>query len=319
MVERLDHRDWKDGVAEKALNYVRHTRRSLLVGDASQDERPVADTDVANRQIKSIICAPVLNQAEMEGLIYLENDQVNDAFTPDRLALVEVLAAQAAISLKNARLIRGLQQEVQKRERAELRLREVATATAAAVGENSFQELVLQLSRVMNERVAFVTECLAMDRSRVKALAFIDGGRFLEDVEYELDGTPCKEVLDGSVCFFPNRLQARLNEILLFAKPQMMNRERVELDALTSSRVERLTEVPASERRKINFRCQAVEPIVDGDRDKLTQVLTNLITNACQAVSKDDVALVPGWKGLEAQVVCTDDHGAISLDQEACG
>src|SRR5262249_34966656 len=44
------------------------------------------------------------------GVIYLENDLTPNAFTPARIALLEVLASGAAISLENARLYRDLQE-----------------------------------------------------------------------------------------------------------------------------------------------------------------------------------------------------------------
>ena len=46
----------------------------------------------------------------MIGLLYLENTLTSHAFTPDRIAVLELLASQAAISLENARLYSELQE-----------------------------------------------------------------------------------------------------------------------------------------------------------------------------------------------------------------
>ena len=46
----------------------------------------------------------------MTGLLYLENTLTSHAFTPDRIAVLELLAAQAAISLENTRLYSDLQE-----------------------------------------------------------------------------------------------------------------------------------------------------------------------------------------------------------------
>jgi serine phosphatase RsbU (regulator of sigma subunit) len=41
----------------------------------------------------------------MSGILYLENNLTTNAFTPERLALLQILSAQAAISIENSRLI----------------------------------------------------------------------------------------------------------------------------------------------------------------------------------------------------------------------
>ena len=51
-----------------------------------------------------------MKQAKLAGLLYLENTLATHAFTPDRVAVLEMLAAQAAISLENTLLYRDLQE-----------------------------------------------------------------------------------------------------------------------------------------------------------------------------------------------------------------
>jgi formate hydrogenlyase transcriptional activator len=57
-------------------------------------------------------------------MLYLENNLATDAFTPQRVEMMRVLASQAAISLENARLYDGMKAEVERRTRAEGSLRE---------------------------------------------------------------------------------------------------------------------------------------------------------------------------------------------------
>jgi PAS domain S-box-containing protein len=86
------------------LNYVRRSRERVLLADAAAPGPFAADAVLAGRGARSVLCLPVLHQAELIALLYLENRLVSDAFTRDRLAVLELLAAQAAISLENARL-----------------------------------------------------------------------------------------------------------------------------------------------------------------------------------------------------------------------
>jgi PAS domain S-box-containing protein len=55
-----------------------------------------------------MLCLPLVKQAALIGLLYLENNLAPGTFTPQRIAVLELLASQAAISLENARLYEGL-------------------------------------------------------------------------------------------------------------------------------------------------------------------------------------------------------------------
>jgi C4-dicarboxylate-specific signal transduction histidine kinase len=57
----------------------------------------------------SLHCLPIVTQAKLVGVLYLENNVAVGAFTPARAAVLDLLAAQAAISLENARLYADLQ------------------------------------------------------------------------------------------------------------------------------------------------------------------------------------------------------------------
>jgi GAF domain-containing protein len=106
------------------LNYVRRSREPVLLADVAQPNPFSSDEYFACRQPKSVLCLPILRQAELTGLLYLEHDLVTHAFTPDRVAVLDLLASQAAISLENALLYADLQQENIERKRVEDNLRE---------------------------------------------------------------------------------------------------------------------------------------------------------------------------------------------------
>ena len=109
------------------VNYVKRTRESLVIADAENDRRFTNDPYVALHKPKSILCVPILRQGKLIGVLYLENNLITEAFTPDRIEVVQILASQAAISLENARLYDEMKQEVTQRKRAEQALREALT------------------------------------------------------------------------------------------------------------------------------------------------------------------------------------------------
>jgi PAS domain S-box-containing protein len=87
-------------------------------------------------------------------------------------------------------------------------LRAIVEGTATATGEDFFRSLVRHFTTALNVRYAFVTECLGLPTTRVRTLAFWTGAGFAENIEYDLAGTPCEQVMDGSICHHPESVQA---------------------------------------------------------------------------------------------------------------
>ena len=99
-------------------------RERVLIDDASQPGPFASDPVLAVRGAISVLCLPILHQSELIALLHLENRLVTSAFSADRVAVLELLAAQAAISLQNARLYSEARRENAERRQAEAALRE---------------------------------------------------------------------------------------------------------------------------------------------------------------------------------------------------
>ena len=84
------------------------------------------------------------------------------------------------------------------------------------------------------------------------------------------------------------RLKKLLNEILQYAKPQLLETTVVDLKELVKEIIGTLSEQPDLCDRQIALSCDADSLQVNGDRDKLKQVLINLVSNACEAVDKGE-------------------------------
>jgi signal transduction histidine kinase/serine/threonine protein kinase len=67
------------------------------------------DPYIINHKPKSVLCTPISQQGKLIGILYLENNLTVGAFTSDRLQIIQILTAQAAISLENAQLYRQLE------------------------------------------------------------------------------------------------------------------------------------------------------------------------------------------------------------------
>ena len=129
-------------VSHGIIHYVKRTGEAVFIDDAGSDERFAADSYLILQKPKSIGCIPIINQANLLGILYLENNLTTHAFTPQRLELLQVLAAQLAISLENARVHEALQQEIADHKQAaqalQTALTEVAQLQERLQAENSY-------------------------------------------------------------------------------------------------------------------------------------------------------------------------------------
>jgi PAS domain S-box-containing protein len=95
---------------ESIIRYVVRTRESVTLDDASAKNPFSTDAYIRQHHTRSILCLPLINQAKLIAVLYLENNLTAHVFNPRRIAVLKVLASQAAISLENTRLYGDLQE-----------------------------------------------------------------------------------------------------------------------------------------------------------------------------------------------------------------
>ena len=91
------------------FQYVLRTKESVLLHDASGQNPFAADEYIRGHHARSVLCLPLTKQTRMVGMLYLEN-LTPHVFTSARMAILTLLASQAATSLENARLYGDLQE-----------------------------------------------------------------------------------------------------------------------------------------------------------------------------------------------------------------
>lgn len=96
--------------------------------------------------------------------------------------------------------------DLRERKRTETMLRTIAQATATQTGDAYFNTLVRQLVQNFGVSSALITQCVDQSMTRVRTLAFMQNNALLENIEYNLAGTPCHSVINGAVCYFPEKL-----------------------------------------------------------------------------------------------------------------
>jgi diguanylate cyclase (GGDEF)-like protein/PAS domain S-box-containing protein len=150
------------------INKVIKTRKSVVVEDDSHPREFFEDPDLHVGKARSVLCLPLLREDNLSGLLYLESRQSSGVFTSDRIAVLDALATQAAISLDNAHLYSDLRE-------SEERFRLVFENSPVPIQEEDYSEVKARLEALspdfgddlegyLAEHPGTVQECAALVR-----------------------------------------------------------------------------------------------------------------------------------------------------------
>jgi len=154
--------------------YVARTRENLVLNDASSEGKFVNDPYVLQYQPKSILCVPLIDQGKLISILYLENNLITGAFTPDRVEILKILSAQAAISIENARLYQTLEDKVKERT-AQLAQanQEITALNTRLAAENIRMSAELDVAKQLQQMVL-------PKQSELEAITELDIAGFME-------------------------------------------------------------------------------------------------------------------------------------------
>jgi len=144
---------------ESVVRYVMRTREDVILDDAIAGNPFSADAYIVQHRARSIACLPLVNQARLNGVIYLENNLTAHVFNSDRITVLKVLASQAAISLENTRLYRDL-------ENREAKIRRLVDANILGITTWSVEGTILASNEAFLRMVQYDHEDVAAGRVR---------------------------------------------------------------------------------------------------------------------------------------------------------
>ena len=104
-----------NNIPHSIINYTIHTKDSIVINNTAEEENFLNDPYIISNKPLSVLCTPLINHANVQGILYLENNQATGAFTQKHLKILELLSVQAAISLENSVLYNELEQRVKDR------------------------------------------------------------------------------------------------------------------------------------------------------------------------------------------------------------
>ncbi|WP_026082277.1 AAA family ATPase [Mastigocladopsis repens] len=130
-------------LSEPIIQYVIRTHESVILSNATREGNFINDPYIQQNQIQSLVCLPLLNQSKLVGVLYLENQLITGAFTPERFSVrasvpealgdatqtqvLHLLSSQAAIAIENARLYSKLR-------KSESRMKQFLEAVPVGIG-----------------------------------------------------------------------------------------------------------------------------------------------------------------------------------------
>ena len=165
------HRE-QDPIAAAALpqsivNYVVRTREAVILDDAS-GANPFSDDEYIRRtRARSVLCLPLMKQNRVIALLYLENNLAARVFTPARIAVLKLLASEAATSLENSRLYRELQER-------EAKLRPLMDSNIIGVVISDFEGPIIEANDAFLSMVGYRQDDVAAGRLSWKELTPVE-------------------------------------------------------------------------------------------------------------------------------------------------
>jgi len=98
-------------ISRSILEQVRTTCSSLLVTDASSDERFSAAASVLVQGLHSVLCAPIISDNNFYGVIHLDCQKSAMVFSRKDLKLITSLASHVGTIIANSNLLKSVEQE----------------------------------------------------------------------------------------------------------------------------------------------------------------------------------------------------------------
>ena len=101
-------------ISDSIVKKVIETGRPVIVSDALSDSQFKTSESVLALRLSSVMCAPLVSQGLVQGVLYVGNDRVKGLFDRNQLDVLSIFASQASLILQNALLLNALRADKEK-------------------------------------------------------------------------------------------------------------------------------------------------------------------------------------------------------------
>ncbi len=101
-------------ISDSIVRKVIETGRPVIVSDALSDSQFKTSESVLALRLSSVMCAPLVSQGHVQGVLYVGNDRVKGLFERNQLDVLSIFAGQASLILQNAMLLHALRADKEK-------------------------------------------------------------------------------------------------------------------------------------------------------------------------------------------------------------
>ncbi len=256
------------------LNTIRNNQKAFFFGEGCESSLKETDNYYKNNNPCSVLCIPLILQNELRGVLYIENKNIRNLFTEERINVLQMIGTQAIISLQNALLVDDLKKEHDKRimaqkerfnlEKQLFQSKKMETLGTLAGGiSHDFRNL-------LNPIQGFAE--LAIDNIKIG-----NTNEAYDDIKRVLKGTKRATELVSQIATISRKTET---EHHLFNLTKLVD--------------ETIPFVRATIPKNIKIKTTTVgdQPIyINGSSTQIQQVLLNIFTNAYHAIDKPNGAI----------------------------
>ena len=257
-----------------------------IVYDTHQDGRHYDQVDRKTHfTTSSLLGVPLRVKNRTIGVLEVVNKQHEEKYSDQDVETLEILAAQAAVAIENARLYKTLQKQMQALQTTQARL--VQSEKLAAVGE-----LVAGVAHELNNPLTAI-------------IGFAELLKFSE-LDESGRGDLNRIIAQGQ------RAATIVQGLLDFARQRESKRESVQVNDVICSVLDFLRYELERVGVTVQTELEPDLPPLLADPNQLQQVFVNLITNACQAIGQAKTGDTLTIKTKLENAVDFDHEGAVT-------
>jgi len=332
-IENLPVEDSRE-VPLAIVNTVKYTRTSLVLDNAARETNYLRDRYIKENQPRSILCLPLLECGQLIGIVYLENNRTMGAFRSARLEILDLLCAQAAITLEKAYLYQQAQQALQlERELHDLQQTQLQLIQSEKMF--SLGQMVAGIAHEINNPISFIHGNITHAKEYMeKVLELLDLyqshypqphrdiKRAMEAMDLEFLGSDFEKLLK-SMKNGSERIKKIVTSLRTFARLDESEFKRVDLHEGIESTLTILENRLHKQEKRAEI--QVVKdygklPFVECYPGQLNQVFLHILNNAIDALEEcqhqDSLTLRISTETNEKQVTITIADNGLGMNKE---